>query len=105
MTQGLHSKANHDLMVAVERLSMQDQTRIVHLIGLLRLAPDAQRERIQQNLRELIAKDPQTRAECVADIDRLISSVESELRADVVAMRRVRGSLVNRSAQNGSLHE
>ena len=92
-------------MVAVDRLSTQDQTRIVHLIGLLQHAPDDQRERIQKNLRKLIAKDPQTRAECLADIDGLIASAERELRAEVVPMRRVRGSLISRSARNGSLHE
>ena len=71
----------HNLMVVVERLSTQDQSRIVRLIDLLRLAPDFLREQTQEKLKDLIAQEPQTHAECLAFIDSIITQAERELEA------------------------
>ena len=74
-----YSRESLDLMLVAERLSTQDQRRIVRLIDLLRIAPDWLRERTQRTLRRLIAQEPQTQAECLASIDGIIALAEREL--------------------------
>jgi hypothetical protein len=74
-----YSSESFDLMLVVERLSTQDQRRIVRLIDLLRIAPDWLRERTQRTLKRLIAHEPQTQAECLASIDGIIALAEREL--------------------------
>lgn len=79
MEHETHSSESSDLMLVVERLSMQDQRRIVRLIDLLCGAPDWLRERTQRTLKRLIALEPQTHAECLASIDGIITLAEREL--------------------------
>ena len=79
MEHDTRSSETLDLMLVVERLSMQDQRRIVRLIDLLCTAPDWLRERTQRTLKRLIALEPQTHAECLASIDGIISLAEREL--------------------------
>lgn len=74
-----YSSESLDLMLVVERLSTQDQRRIVRLIDLLRIAPDWLRKRTQRTLKRLIAQEPQTHAECLASIDGIIALAEREL--------------------------
>jgi len=78
------SEETADLLVIVERLSTQDQHRIVRLIHLLAQSPDAVREQAQRMLRELIASEPETRADCLAEIDRVIARVERTLELDAL---------------------
>ena len=84
MDQLIISEVTADLLVTVERLSTQDQRRIVRLIHLLAEAPDALREHAQRTLRELIAREPETRADCLGEIDLIIARVESWLEPETL---------------------
>jgi len=72
-----------DLLLAVERLSTQDQRRIVRLIGLLAQASDELREQTQDILRRLIAREPETQAECLRRVDEIIARVELQLEIEL----------------------
>jgi hypothetical protein len=78
------SEETADLLVIVERLSTQDQRRIVRLIHLLAQAPDALRQQAQRMLRDLIAREPETRADCLGEIDRIIARVEYTLELETL---------------------
>ena len=82
----------HELMLVVERLSMQDQRRIVRLINLLRQAPDTLREQTQERLKDLIARETQTHTECLASIDKIMASAERELENQLYVVQRDEGS-------------
>ena len=73
-----------DLFLAVERLSTQDQRRIVSLIGLLAQASDELREHAQGMLRQLIAREPETRDDCLSHIDEIIARVERQLEIELL---------------------
>jgi hypothetical protein len=68
-----------DLMLVVDRLSTQDQARIIRLITLLGIAPSWLRDRTQRMLRDLIAREPLMQTDCLARIDAIITRAEREL--------------------------
>lgn len=89
MAQATNLGEANELMLVVERLAAQDQGRIVRIIDLLRLAPDSVREQTQKKLKDLIAREPQTHAECLALIDRIIIRAERELENELRLTGRV----------------
>ncbi len=50
----------------VERLPREDQDKILKMVDLLTLVPVGVRDESQRMLRELLARDPSTKSECVA---------------------------------------
>jgi hypothetical protein len=73
-----------NLMIAVDRLSTQDQARIIRLITLLGIAPAWLRDRTQRMLRDLIARQPQMQIDCLAHIDAIITRAERELEQNLL---------------------
>jgi len=76
-----------ELMLVVERLATQDQSRIVRLIDLLSEAPDDLREQTQRMLRALMAREPETHAECLNGMDAIIAHAEHKLEHATVIAR------------------
>jgi hypothetical protein len=60
----------------VERLPREDQDKILKMVDLLTLVPFVVRDESQRMLRELLARDPITKSECVAGLDDVISYLE-----------------------------
>jgi mRNA-degrading endonuclease toxin of MazEF toxin-antitoxin module len=60
----------------VERLPSEDQDKILRLVDLLTLVPVTVQDRTQQMLRELLAREPGTKQECVAGVDEVIAYLE-----------------------------
>ena len=73
-----------DLVLVVDRLSTQDQARIIRLITLLGIAPAWLRDRTQRMLRDLIARQPQMQTDCLAHIDAIITRAERELEQNLL---------------------
>ncbi|HVS24517.1 MAG TPA: hypothetical protein VMU03_12390 [Gammaproteobacteria bacterium] len=64
------------LVRTVERLPREDQEKILRIVDLLSLVPISVQERTQQMLRELLARDPASKNECVAGVDDVIRYLE-----------------------------
>lgn len=60
----------------VERLPREDQDKILRMVDLLTLVPLEIRDESQRMLRELLARDPSTKSECVAGLNHVISYLE-----------------------------
>jgi len=84
MNHVIFSEETVDLLLIVERLSTQDQRRLVRLVSLLAGASDELREQTQRLLRELIARVPETHAECLHEIDEIIARVEHRLELELL---------------------
>jgi hypothetical protein len=64
------------LVRTVERLPQEDQDKILRIVDLLTLVPVSVQDRTQQMLRELLAREPTSKFECVASIDEVIEYLE-----------------------------
>jgi len=64
------------LVHTVERLPSEDQDKILRMVDLLTLVPLTVQHRTQRMLRELLARAPETKHECVAGIDDVIAYLE-----------------------------
>jgi len=64
------------LVRKVERLPIEDQEKIIRMVGLLPFVPRAVMDRTQRLLRELLEQKPNTRLECVARVDDLLDYLE-----------------------------
>ncbi|MEO8465749.1 MAG: hypothetical protein ABI640_10445 [Gammaproteobacteria bacterium] len=63
----------------VERLPLKDQNKILKMVDLLTLVPLDVRDESQRMLRELLARDPSTKSECVAALDDVIAYLEQNV--------------------------
>jgi hypothetical protein len=79
--EGPISPPAHDPFVVVERLSTQDQGRIVRLVESLNRAPDEVRRSAQLTLRCLLARESMTQGECLEALDRVLADIEREINA------------------------
>jgi hypothetical protein len=64
------------LVRTVERLPSEDQDKILRMVDLLTLVPLSVQHRTQRMLRDLLARRPDTKGECVAGVDDLIAFLE-----------------------------
>ena len=64
------------LVRTVERLPREDQEKILRIVDLLSLVPIRVQDETQQMLRELLARDPISKNECVAGVDDVIRYLE-----------------------------
>lgn len=64
------------LVRTVERLPQEDQDKILRIVDLLSLVPVSVQDRTQQMLRELLARTPASKSECVAGVDDVIEYLE-----------------------------
>jgi hypothetical protein len=64
------------LVRTVERLPREDQEKILRIVDLLSLVPIRVQDKTQQMLRELLARDPASKNECVAGVDDVIRYLE-----------------------------
>jgi hypothetical protein len=71
------------LVRTVERLPREDQEKILRIVDLLSLVPIRVQDRTQQMLRELLARDPASKNECVAGVDDVIRYLESNVAMSV----------------------
>jgi hypothetical protein len=71
------------LVRTVERLPRADQEKILRIVDLLSLVPIRVQHRTQQMLRELLARDPASKNECVAGVDDLIRYLERNVAMSV----------------------
>ena len=69
------------LVHSVERLPSEDQDKILRMVDLLTLLPQAVQHRTQRMLRELLERDPDTKRECVAGVDDVLAYLESNATA------------------------
>lgn len=67
------------LVRTVERLPREDQEKILRIVDLLSLVPLRVQDKTQQMLRELLARDPASKNECVAGVDDVIRYLESNV--------------------------
>jgi hypothetical protein len=80
------------LVRTVERLPSEDQDKILQIVNLLSLVPVGVQDRTQQMLRELLAREPASKGECVAGIDDVIEYLER----NVSMSTEFRGNLMER---------
>ncbi|HUL82449.1 MAG TPA: hypothetical protein VL131_09905 [Gammaproteobacteria bacterium] len=71
------------LVRTVERLPREDQEKILRIVDLLSLVPIRVQDKTQQMLRELLARDPASKNECVAGVDDVIRYLESNVSMSV----------------------
>jgi tetrahydromethanopterin S-methyltransferase subunit A len=71
------------LVRTVERLPREDQEKILRIVDLLSLVPIRVQDKTQQMLRELLARDPASKNECVAGVDDVIRYLESNVAMSV----------------------
>ncbi len=67
------------LVRTVERLPQEYQDKILRIVDLLSLVPVSVQDRTQQMLRELLAKIPTSKSECVAGVDDVIEYLEHNI--------------------------
>lgn len=67
------------LVRTVERLPREDQDKILRIVDLLSLVPPRVQDTSQRMLRELLARGPASKHECVAGVDDLIEYLESNV--------------------------
>ncbi len=77
--EGIVATAEHELMLVVERLATQDKRRIVQLVELLCRAPAEVRTAHQRKLRQLLARESLTHAQCQEGIEGILAGIEREL--------------------------
>jgi hypothetical protein len=65
-----------DLVRTVERLSSEDQQRILRIVDLLLVAPRDVRTQTQRMLRALLDRQPESKAECVTGVEEIIMFLE-----------------------------
>src|SRR5262245_21062892 len=73
------------LVRTVERLPREDQDKILRIVDLLSLVPTSVQNKTQQMLRDLLARGPASKRECVAGVDDVIEYLERN--AEVMQMR------------------
>lgn len=64
------------LVRTVESLPTEDQDKILRMVDLLSLVPAPVQFKTQRMLRDLLAKHPGTKRECVAGVDDVIAYLE-----------------------------
>ncbi len=67
------------LVRTVERLPSEDQDKILRIVELLTRVPIGVQDRTQQMLRDLLAREPASKHECVAGIDDIIEYLERNM--------------------------
>lgn len=67
------------LLESVERLPEQDQDLLLKLVRLLTAAPEHAQTHAIRMLGEVIAIEPETRFECMADLQDIVVFLESSL--------------------------
>jgi hypothetical protein len=67
------------LVRTVERLPREDQDKILRIVDLLSLVPPRVQDASQRMLRDLLARGPVSKHECVAGVDDLIEYLESNV--------------------------
>jgi hypothetical protein len=67
------------LVRTVEKLPLEDQDKILRIVDLLSLVPLPVQHRTQTMLRALLDSDPESKRECVAGVDEVISYLESNV--------------------------
>jgi hypothetical protein len=77
--EGTVATTEHELMLVVERLATQDKRRIVQLVELLSRAPADVRTTNQRALRQLLARESLTHAECQQGIESVLAAIGREL--------------------------
>lgn len=76
------------LVRTVERLPREDQEKIMRIVDLLSLVPISVQDKTQQMLRDLLARGPTSKHECVAGVDDVLDYLER----NVTISKDVRGS-------------
>jgi hypothetical protein len=66
------------LVRKVERLPSEDQDKILRMVDLLTLVPLTVQHRTQRMLRDLLARAPGTKHECVAGVNDVLAYLESQ---------------------------
>jgi hypothetical protein len=64
------------LVQTVERLPREDQDKILRIVDLLSLVPLNVQDETQQMLRDLLAREPASKRECVAGVNDVIAYLE-----------------------------
>ena len=64
------------LVQTVERLPREDQDKILRIVDLLSLVPINVQDETQQMLRDLLARVPASKRECVAGVNNVIAYLE-----------------------------
>jgi len=64
------------LVKTVERLPKEDQDKILRMVDLLALVPPTVQDRTQRMLRDLLARSPESKSDCVAGLDDVIGYLE-----------------------------
>jgi hypothetical protein len=64
------------LVHTVERLPVEDQEKILRMVGLLTRVPIAVQNRTQRMLRELLERAPGSHTECLAGVDDVLAYLE-----------------------------
>jgi hypothetical protein len=64
------------LVRTVERLPREDQDKILRIVDLLALVPISVQDETQQMLRDLLARGPASKRECVAGVNSVIAHLE-----------------------------
>lgn len=77
--EGTVAASEAELMLVVERLATQDKHRIVQLVELLCRAPAELRKANQHKLRQLLASESMTHAECQQGIESVLAGIERAL--------------------------
>ena len=67
------------LVRTVERLPREDQDKILRIVNLLSLVPLSVQNHTQRMLRDLLAREPSSKRECVAGVDDLIEYLEENV--------------------------
>ncbi len=68
-----------NLVRTVGRLPREDQDRILRVVNLISHAPTNVRQNSQRMIRELVSDEPVSRIDCVAELEIIISYLESSL--------------------------
>ena len=63
----------------MERLGVDDQRRLVRLVDLLAVVPKEVQRHTQLRLRALADQKPETRVECIVEVDGIILYLERSL--------------------------
>ena len=64
------------LVRTVERLPREDQDKILRIVNLLSLVPLSVQNHTQRMLRDLLAREPSSKRECVAEVGKVRHCVE-----------------------------
>jgi hypothetical protein len=64
------------LVRTVERLPREDQEKILRIVDLLSHVPISVQDETQQMLRDLLARGPASKRECVAGVNSVIAHLE-----------------------------